>query len=165
MVVYTLQQRFAKWACDQLAADADFCKKNHRFRWSSFWSWRVKLAKLSHAYIEKPTLPKPVTVRTLVTVNGDRYRAMLNAFLFTKIKEEDIGNIWLQQDGATCHTTEATRDILRPVFEDRVISRRAEVVWPPRSCDLTPLDYYLWGAVVDKSYAHKPESIDALKIK
>ena len=28
-----------------------------------------------------------------VTVNGDRYRAMLNEFLFTKIEEEDIGNI------------------------------------------------------------------------
>ena len=31
-----------------------------------------------------------------VTVNGDRYRAMLNVFLFTKIEEEDIGNIWFQ---------------------------------------------------------------------
>ena len=29
-----------------------------------------------------------------VTVNGDRYRAILNQFLFTKIEEEDIGNIW-----------------------------------------------------------------------
>ena len=28
-----------------------------------------------------------------VTVNGGRYRAMLKEFLFTKIKEEDIGNI------------------------------------------------------------------------
>ena len=31
-----------------------------------------------------------------VTVNGDPYRAMLNEFLFTKIEEEDIGNIWFQ---------------------------------------------------------------------
>ena len=42
-----------------------------------------------------------------VIVNGDRYRAMLNEFLFTKIEEEDIGNIWFQQDGATCYTVEA----------------------------------------------------------
>ena len=35
-----------------------------------------------------------------VTVNGDRYRAMLNEFLFTKFEEEDIDNIWFQQDGA-----------------------------------------------------------------
>ena len=68
-----------------------------------------------------------------VTVNGDRYRVMLNEFLFTKIKEEDIGRI--------------TLDVLRPVFEDR---RRADVVWPSLSYDLIPFDYYLLGGVEDK---------------
>ena len=135
-----------------------------------------------HAYIEKLTHPKRVTVwcefwcRGIigpfflknehgegVTVNGDRYRAMLNECFFTKIEEEDIGNIWFQQDGATCHTAEATLDVLRSVFEDRIISRRADVVWPLRSSDLTPLDYYLWGAVKDKCYADKPETSDVLK--
>ena len=52
---------------------------------------------------------------------------------------------------------------MRPVFEDRIISLRANVVWPPPNCDLTPLDYYLWDAVKDKCYAGKPEAIDALK--
>ena len=56
------------------------------------------------------------------------------------------------------HTAKATLDVLRPVFEDRIISCRPDVVWPPRSCDLTPLNYYLWGAIKDK-----PETIDALK--
>ena len=51
----------------------------------------------------------------------------------------------------------------RIVFEDRIISRRADVVWPPRSCDLTTFYYYLWGAVKDNCYADKPETIDALK--
>ena len=87
-----------------------------------------------------------------VTVNGDRYRAILNEFLFTKIEED-----------GTCHTAEVTLVAQRPVFEVRIISRRADVVWPPRSCVLTPLDHYLWGAVKDKCYADKPETIDALK--
>ena len=135
-----------------------------------------------HAYIEKPRHPKPVTVwcehwsrgiigtffleneqREAVTVNDDRYRGMLNEFLFTKIEEEDIDNICFQQACATCHTAEATLDVVRPVFEDRIISRRADVVWPSRSCNLTSLDYYLWGAVKDKCYSDKPETIDALK--
>ena len=60
-------------------------------------------------------------------------------------------------------SAEAILDVLRPVFEDCIISHRADVVWPPRHCDLTPLDYYLWGAVKDKCYADKPETIDALK--
>ena len=62
-----------------------------------------------------------------------------------------------------CHTAEATLDVLRPVFEDCIISRRGDVIWPPQSCDLTPMDYYLWGAFKDKCYADKPETIDALK--
>ena len=59
-------------------------------------------------------------------VHGDRYRAMLNEFLFTKIEEQDIGNIWFKQNGATHHTAKATFDVLRPVFEDCIISRRAD---------------------------------------
>ena len=66
---------------------------------------------------------------------------MLNKFLFTKIEEEDIDSTWFQQDGATCHTAEAMLDVLRSVFEDRNISHRADVVWPLRRSDLTPLDY------------------------
>ena len=85
-----------------------------------------------------------------ITVNGNHYRDILNEFLFPKIEVEDIGNIWFKQDGVTYHTAEATLDVLRPVFEDR-------------SCDLIPLDYYLWGAVKDKYYADKSETIDALK--
>ena len=82
---------------------------------------------------------------------------------FTKLEVEDIGNSWYQQDDATCHTAEATLDVLRPVFEDCIISSRAYVIWPSRSCYLTPLDYCLWVAVKDKCYVDKPETIDALK--
>ena len=67
-----------------------------------------------------------------VTVNGDRYRVMLNKFLFIKIEEEDI-----QEENATCHTAEATLDVLRLVFEARIASSRADVGWPPQRCHLT----------------------------
>ena len=83
----------------------------------------------------------------------------MNGFLIKKIEEEDIGNIWFQLEGATCQTAEATLAVQRPVFEDR----RADVVWSPPSYDLTPLDYYLRGAVKDKCYSNKPETIDPLK--
>ena len=74
---------------------------------------------------------------------------MLNEFLFTKIEEEDV---------ATCNTAEAILDVLRSVFEDCIISRRADVVWPARSCDLTP-----WGGIKDECYANNPETSGALK--
>ena len=62
-----------------------------------------------------------------VTVNGDRYRAMLNEFLFTKIEEKDICSIWFQKDGAMCHTAEATLEVLRLIFEDALSAATSEL--------------------------------------
>ena len=75
---------------------------------------------------------------------------MLNEFLFPKIEEDDMDDI-------------CTIDLLRTVFENRIISRNSDVNWPPRSCDLTPFDYFLWGAVNHKCYANHPETIEAMK--
>ena len=61
------------------------------------------------------------------------------------------------------HTAKAILDVLRLVFEDRISSRRADVVWLPRSCDLLPLDYYLWSVVTDKCYVDMKEAINPLK--
>ena len=176
---------------DRLTEDADFGKKKIIFSDEVHFdlggcvnkqNYRIWGIENLHAYIEKPTHSKRVIVwcgfwfrgiigtfffeneqGAAVTVNGDCYWAMLNEFLFTKIEEENIVNIGLQQGGPTCHTAEATFDVLRLVFEDRIISRRFVVVWPPRSSDLIPLDYYLWSAVKDKCYADKRETIDTLK--
>ena len=75
---------------------------------------------------------------------------MLNELSFPKIEEDDMDDIWFQQDGATWHTLNLTIDLLRIVLENRIISRNSDVNWPPRSSDLTPLDYFLWGAIKDK---------------
>ncbi|GFV20847.1 DUF4817 domain-containing protein [Trichonephila clavipes] len=71
--------------------------------------------------------------------------------------------LWFQQDGATCHTARATIDLLKDTFGDRLISRFGPVNWPPRSCDLTPLDYFLWGHVKSLVYADKPQTLDHLE--
>ncbi|GFV46140.1 uncharacterized protein TNCV_1256961 [Trichonephila clavipes] len=40
---------------------------------------------------------------------------------------------------------------------------RFPVNWPPRSCDLTPLDYFLWGYVKSLVHADKPQTLDHLE--
>ncbi|GFY25333.1 transposable element Tc3 transposase [Trichonephila clavipes] len=71
--------------------------------------------------------------------------------------------LWFQHDGATCHTARATIDLLKDTFCDRLISRFGSVNWPPRSCDLTPLDYFLRGYVKSLVYADKPQTFDDLE--
>ncbi|GFT59066.1 transposable element Tc3 transposase [Trichonephila clavipes] len=75
----------------------------------------------------------------------------------------DLQELWFQQDGATCHTARATIDLLKDTFGDRLISRFGPVNWPPRSCDLTPLDYFLWGCVKSLVYADKPQTLNHLE--
>ncbi|GFS97099.1 uncharacterized protein TNCV_184501 [Trichonephila clavipes] len=82
-----------------------------------------------------------------VTVNGDEYRAMITNFFIPELNNHDLQELWFLQDGATCHTACATIDLLKDTFGDRLILRFGPVNWPPRSCDLTPLDYFLSGYV------------------
>jgi hypothetical protein len=98
-----------------------------------------------------------------VTVNGERYRAMITNFLWPELDGMDVDDLWFQQDGATCHTAHATMALLSEKFPGRIISRNSEVNWPPRSCDLTPLDFFLWGFLKSKVYANKPTTIQQLK--
>ncbi|GFX66160.1 transposable element Tc3 transposase [Trichonephila clavipes] len=47
----------------------------------------------------------------------------------------------------------------RETFGDRLISCFGPVNWPPRSCDLTPLDYFLWDYVMPLVYVDKPQTL------
>ncbi|GFT08393.1 uncharacterized protein TNCV_2751291 [Trichonephila clavipes] len=95
-----------------------------------------------------------------VTVNGNRYRAMITNFFIHELNNHDLQELWFQQDGGTCHTARAPIDLLKDTFGDRQISRFGTVNWPPRSFDLTPLDYFLWGYVKALVYADKPQTLD-----
>ncbi|GFU94848.1 uncharacterized protein TNCV_2098401 [Trichonephila clavipes] len=64
---------------------------------------------------------------------------------------------------ATCHTARATIDLLKDTFCDRLISRFGPVNWPPRSCGLTPLEYFQWGYAKSLVYADKPQTLDHLE--
>ncbi|GFX02485.1 putative transposable element [Trichonephila clavipes] len=97
------------------------------------------------------------------TVNSDRYRAMITNFFILELNNHGVQELWFQQDGATCHTARATIDLLKDTLGDRLISRLGPVNWPPRSCDLTPLDYFLWGYVKSLIYADKPQTLDHLE--
>ncbi|GFT60512.1 hypothetical protein TNCV_1966161 [Trichonephila clavipes] len=58
-----------------------------------------------------------------ITVNGDRYRAMITNFFIPESNNPDVQELWFQQDGTTCHTARATINLLKDTFGDRLISR------------------------------------------
>ncbi|KAJ4436257.1 hypothetical protein ANN_18888 [Periplaneta americana] len=47
-------------------------------------------------------------------------------------------------------------------FPGSWIGRTGRTRWPPRSPDLTPLDFFFWGFIKDRVYATKPRTIPEL---
>ncbi|GFW96984.1 putative LOC100569746 [Trichonephila clavipes] len=88
---------------------------------------------------------------------------MITNFFIPELNNHDVQELWFQQDGVTCHTARATIDLLKDTFGDRLVSSFGPVNWPLRSCDLTPLDYFLWGYVKSLVYSDKPQTLDHLE--
>ena len=58
-----------------------------------------------------------------------------------------------QQDGAPAHTARLTQEWLKANCTDFI----AKDDWPPNSPDLNPLDYHVWGAMLESYHKLKPK--------
>lgn len=63
---------------------------------------------------------------------------------------------WFQHDGAPSHYAGTVRDFLNGIYPQRWFGRNGPRRWPPRSSDLTPLDYFLWGNFKEIVYFDEP---------
>jgi hypothetical protein len=102
------------------------------------------------------------------TLTGDRYLQFLQHHLENMLDDlnlETRRNLqWFQHDGAPPHNFLPVRNYLDEIFPNSWIGRNAPVLWPPRSPDLSVLDFYLWGAIKDKVYKETYASIDELRV-
>lgn len=73
--------------------------------------------------------------------------------------------MWFQHDGAPPHFSRICRAELDRQFGNSWIGRSGPVAWPPRSPDLTVLDYYFWGRVKEIVYSTKPSSKQDMKMR
>ena len=70
---------------------------------------------------------------------------------------------YFQQDGATPHYASLVRTYLDNILPVHWIGRRGSIDWPPRSPDLTPMDFFFGGVVKNKVYARQPQTVDEMK--
>ncbi len=70
--------------------------------------------------------------------------------------------MWLQHDGAPAHSACTIRAYLDQTFGARCIGQGGPVAWPPRSPDLNPLDFFLWGHMKALVYETPVESKENL---
>ncbi|GBM64382.1 hypothetical protein AVEN_101466-1 [Araneus ventricosus] len=57
----------------------------------------------------------------------------------------------------------SVQQYIRDTFQQQVIGDGGCVEWPPRSPDLNPLDFFLWGYIKQRVYATSPPTLQELR--
>ncbi|GFV65646.1 DUF4817 domain-containing protein [Trichonephila clavipes] len=150
------RRRFVDWAQNEIAVVPDFHKRILFSDEAQFWlngyvnkqNCRIWSEANPQVYVETPLHLEKLIVWCALWAGG-----IIGSF-FKTMKATAL------QSMVIAH---ATIDLLKDTFGDRLISRFGPVNWPPRFCDLTPLDYFLWGYVKSLVYADKPQTLDPLE--
>lgn len=88
-------------------------------------------------------------------LNSERYLQILRNVVGEALRHlppEESRVAYYQMDGAPPHSTNEVSALLYEIFEDRWIANRGPFRYPPRSPDLTPLDFFVWGYIKNKVY-------------
>jgi hypothetical protein len=94
--------------------------------------------------------PRPLSV----TWEAQRCRDFLETVLPGLLEDESLDvrqKLWFQHGGYPEHYEEGAQQWLNATYP-RWIRRRGPTAWPPRSPDLTPVDFFLWGRLEDHGY-------------
>jgi hypothetical protein len=110
-------------------------------------------------------------------VNGANYLEMLADFLVTQLEQmQTEGNlppaclghfysIVFMHDGAPPHRHGDVKDFLNRTFTTWIGNNSDHCKWPPRSPDLTPMDFGVWAYVKAKMKKFRPKPVNRLQLR
>lgn len=138
---HSKRRTFTDWALEKMRQDDQFHRKIIFSDEAHFWlngsvnKQNYWAGENPHVLNEKPLHPQKIIVwcglhagdviglyffvddsGRHVTVNGDRYRAMIIDYVWPELECMDLDSMWFQQDGATSHSTRCNRFIEEKVW-------------------------------------------------
>lgn len=183
------RREFCEWYTRKCEEDESFCNKIlwsdesmitnngiHNRRNTHFWSRQnphlYKMSRHQHRFgfsmwvgILETRIIGPFFYNE--TLTSERYLNLLQRDLEewfdANVPLAEINNVWFQQDGAPAHNSRIVKEYLSNRFPDKWIGTHSVVSWPPRSPDLTPLDFYLWGYIKNFVYQRNFETEEELR--
>jgi hypothetical protein len=128
-------------------------------------------------FVEVPQFPEQIHIWAAIysagvigpfifesSVTAATYVQMLNDWFWPKVRNlPDVQQMFFMQDGATPHYALETRQWLDVHFPGRWIGRGGPVMWPPRSPDLTPADFFLWPYLKERVRRRAPINLAELR--
>lgn len=166
---YPARVDFCRWLLDRNANDPEFIRKIMFSDESSFtregifnsrnshvWAQVNPHATYTHAQQRKfrvnmwaGIIDDQIMIYMLPAhLNGQIYLIFLQEVLPELLENVALGirrQMWLQHDGAPAHFAVNVRNHLNNAFPNSWIGRGGPIPWPPRSPDLNPLDFGVWG--------------------
>ncbi|CAH2088677.1 unnamed protein product [Euphydryas editha] len=97
-------------------------------------------------------------------LNGDTYLDLLRNEIESALDNVPLSlrrNFYYQHDGCPSHFARSVRGYLNSAYDSHWIGRGGPIPWPPRSPDLTPLDFFVWGRVKDLVYGQDGHTIQS----
>lgn len=98
-------------------------------------------------------------------LNGVRYLDFLQNALPEYLEDIPLATrarMYFQQDGAPAHYVRPVTQYLNETYPGRWIGRGGVIAWPPRSPDLTPLDYCVWGWLKSEVFKRRVDTREEL---
>ena len=99
-------------------------------------------------------------------LNGDGYRQFLENHLPSLLEDVPLDvrqRMWFLHDGAPPHFSLTARQFLNDIYPGRWIGRGGPIAWPPRSPDLNPMDFYVWGHLKTLVYSTPVNDVESLR--
>ena len=149
------------------------------------WNTRIWGQEKPDTLIEKPLRESPkVNAVSLIsrrcikgpyffpedTVTAQDVLDMLQLFIIPDLQASNLlnNNTWFLMDGAPVHYSNLVLEFVNDTFPNQWIGRGthdypAPISWPPRSPDITPLDFFYWGYLKDNVYTTHHPTLDSLK--
>lgn len=78
-------------------------------------------------------------------LNSVKYLDLLRHHIVPEIRRlagARFNNIWFQQDGCSVHNRVTVQHFLNETFPNRLLSGKGTILWPARSPDLAPCDFF-----------------------
>lgn len=184
---YPLRVEFCQWFLQQCALQPDFPAYVLFTDEATFTQEGVFNVHNTHVWAtENPHATRPHAFQKRFSVNvwagivndfligpyllptrlhGSHYRIFLEEVLPELLQDVPTvvrNQMWFQHDGAPAHFKVVVRNYLDASFAGRWIGRGGPVRWPPRSPDLSSIDYFLWGHLKAIIYETPVDSIEDL---
>ncbi|GFW78254.1 uncharacterized protein TNCV_137231 [Trichonephila clavipes] len=111
------------------------------------------------------TLTKSAGGPVTCSITGQRYASLLRNKIIPDLQARQChSRIIFIQDGAPPHIKRYVTDVPKHHFtEERVISHQFRHLWPPRSPDLNPCDFWLWGHLKQLESCDQSKTLPDLK--